>query len=207
MTFRASILSLLILAFANSANAQQVQARISAGEASAGVILQYELSSSLGSPAFAAMPVVDGIRWLSDNPSRSQNVRIVNNRRTAHFSSTYQFVATQPGQIRIPGPGVRLQNRQGVIQANEVTLKVQSADHVIKLKLLFNGQPQPPKEVFLGQEIVLGIELLVNASIRVHNGFTSNINNLLPKLELENVVYKDYSKENQYTDKFRLGAT
>jgi tetratricopeptide (TPR) repeat protein len=207
LKFRVSIFFLFVFAIATSAQAQQVQAKINASEASAGIVLQYELSSAAGSPLFQTKPVVDGIRWLDGNPSRGQNVRIVNGRRTAHFSTTYQFVATKAGQLRIPGIGIRLENRPGTLRANDVTLQAQSADHVIKLNLLYNGKPEPPQDVFLGQEIVFGIELLVNANIRVHNAFTNNANNLFPRMELENVVFKDYSKENQYTDKFRLGAT
>jgi tetratricopeptide (TPR) repeat protein len=204
--YRIPIVLLAVLAFANAAIAQQVQARISATEASAGVILQYELVSALGNPFFAALPQVDGIRWLGE-PSTRQNVRIVNGRRTTEFATTYSFVGTQPGRLRIPGNGVSLRNRSGVFEANDITIQIQSAEHIIRLQLTYNGKPEPPKAVFLGQEVVIGIELLVNSGIQTHNSFTNNVNNLLPKLELNNVVFKDYSKENEYTDKFRLAVT
>ena len=179
----------------------------------AGETAQYQIVSTVGKPSLKSFPELNGIQWNKNAPYSS--VQIVNFDRTDML--TYTFTVSKPGNYVIPAVKIRLGNR--VVKSNPVKITVQerrfrdknqtlTLDDLIFWKITYNKAVDPPKKLYLGQEVTLTIKLYVDSRLEIYadkfnhsNSFT-NPKNFFPTLNLDNVVFRDYSKQNKYDSKF-----
>ncbi len=178
---------------------------------------QLVISSDDGEPDVLDFPSVTGIRWHPNQVQKQVSL-------TGNFSSmtrtttvSYGFSAQQPGTFTIPGIPVTVNNRkvvtkplQLVVEKHRVTTsgKAASLDDLIFMQVTYNGRETPPKSLYLGAELTVTINLYVDQRLDIH---TSNFNqarsftnpeNYFPDVALENVVFRDYSHQNKYNNKF-----
>ncbi len=174
---------------------------------------QYTIVSTIGQASLVAYPEARGITWLKQGPSTS--VQIHNFDRTDKL--TYYFTVNQPGSYTIPAAQIRVGNK--VMTATPITVtaknrqyedkgKTVSLDDLIFMRVTYNGLDQPPDTIYLGQEIALEIKLYVDQRLTIYtdnfnqaNSFTSP-NNYFPTVAIDNVVFRDYSAQNQHNNKF-----
>ena len=174
---------------------------------------QYKIASTVGKPNLKSLPEVDGIKWVENGPH--VGLKIINFKRTDTL--TYEFTFIKPGTHAIPPVEVQVGNR--VLTTNPIKLSVQerqfrgesqnlTLDELVFLKISYNEDINPPQKIYLGEEITLTIKLYVDHRLEIYadkfdqsKSFTSP-NNYFPTLNLDNVVYRDYSDENQYNSKF-----
>ena len=174
---------------------------------------KFKITSTIGQPSIISFPKIDGIQWIKNSPSTS--VQIMNRNRTD--SVAYLFNALKPGTYIIPAIKVQIANRVLATKPTNITIKNRlfsdnketlTIDELIFLKIKYDNSEIPPTKIYLGQDIKLTIELYVDERLKIHTdkfdqtrSFT-NPTNYFPTLNLNNVVFQDYSKQNPYNSKF-----
>jgi len=143
-----------------------------------------------------AFPTVPGITWMNQQPQSRSNIQIVNGRRTQTFQATYTLRATRVGKITLPVMRVHLPNRPNQRYSTpQLQVTATSVDKFAQLRLLYDGKPTPPPSIYIGQELLLHVELLYNKGAKIHGSFYT-VNGLFPKLAGENAVFQEFQKGN-----------
>ncbi|MEM4248637.1 MAG: BatD family protein, partial [Candidatus Nanoarchaeia archaeon] len=177
-----------------------------------------KLTSSLGKPELLEFPSITGIKWLSKTPSVSTEVKIINFKRSDKYVCSYTFVPLNEGKIQIPPLKIQLNDRKIIsdpiefdVVARRVT--VPGARNVPRQSRA-QGQSQQDsgtasldellflradilsskKEVYVGEEVPLEIRLYVANGLRCKPSW--------PVLNIENVVFKDFSSINPENGRF-----
>lgn len=173
---------------------------------------QYTLTSSSGKLQLVSFPDIDGILWQDDSSSSVQYRNFI-----PTYSVAYSFKTTNAGDFRIPATQIQIDDRS--VPVDPINFVVRRRPHaksnedpvlsdLIFLELMFNGHTESPERVSVGEEIVLNIKLSVDRRLQIYmNRFDSQRNfaspsNYFPTLNLENVIYKDYTKQNPHNGKF-----
>lgn len=126
-------------------------------------------SSGTHSMQLPQLPVIEGARVVSSNPSRSTSISIVNGRTTRTTSYIYTLIAAETGNYTVPSIPVVIDN----VQRNTEPLPFE----VIEKGNLSDGQSQLP-DIFVevevdeeqpvtGQQIVASIVLYFKQGIEV----------------------------------------
>lgn len=153
------------------------------------------LTSSAAVPRIVHLPQVDGISWDQNPPSIQQRIQIIGRKRTAAYTARYTFQADRAGIFIIPSMKVRV-GRQ-VLSTSALRFKVvpaavsSSTGSRVLTELYWDGNPTPPKSVYQGQVLTGLFRVLVDSRLHLHARTFEQ--NYFPKIDLENVVFRDYS--------------
>lgn len=167
---------LLFIPFGKLAYAQQdfqLQATVSENKIFIGeqFNLRIEVSgSSMRDVSLPVVPEIDGIGLLSQTPSRSSSISIVNGRTTTSTTYSYGLIARETGTFTIPPVTIEVDGEQ--FQTESIQVEV-----IKKGQLSEDGRRQLP-EIFLevevdeenpvpGQQIVASIRLYFKQGIEV----------------------------------------
>lgn len=167
---------LLLISFAELALAQQdfqLEATVSENKIFIGeqFNLRVEVSgSSMRDVSLPVVPDIDGIGLLSQTPSRSSSISIVNGRTTTSTTYSYALIARETGVFTIPPVTIEVDGEQ--YQTESIQVEV-----IEKGQLSEDGQRQLP-DIFLeveideqnpvpGQQIVASIQLYFKQGIEV----------------------------------------
>ena len=202
---------LTIISYLAVTSYADVSVRVNPNPVFVGEVVKYEIKSTIGRPRLKSFPEIDGIRWTDNFPSTKRlNV-------DKSDVSTYEFTISKPGIYIIPPTQVLVGNQ--VVETKSVRLTATERRHKkntnsvkldesIYLKVDYDDAVVPPEKLYLGQEITLTIKLYVDDRLKIYfdrfndpRSFT-NPDNYFPTLNLENVVYRDYSAQNQHNSKF-----
>lgn len=178
-----------------------------------------KLTSSVGKPELLELPSIAGIKWLSRTPSVSTEVRIINFKRSDKYVCSYAFVPLNEGKIQIPPLKIQLNGRKIISDPIEFDVvarrvNVPAARNVPRQSGRTQGQSQQDsgtaaldellflkadilsskKEVYVGEEVPLEIRLYVANGLRCKPSW--------PVLNIENVVFKDFSSINPENGRF-----
>lgn len=178
MAVRVGVISflLLLISFAELALAQQdfqLEATVSENKIFIGeqFNLRVEVSgSSMRDVSLPVVPDIDGIGLLSQTPSRSSSISIVNGRTTTSTTYSYGLIARETGVFTIPPVTIEVDGEQ--YQTEPIEIEV-----IEKGQLTDDGRRQLP-DVFLeveideenpvpGQQIVASIQLYFKQGIEV----------------------------------------
>jgi len=174
-----------------------------------GETARFVINSDDGLPKVVDLPEVEGLDWLS-GPNISQSTSIINGRRTFKGSAAYTFRADKKGELKIPSFNIRLNDK--LLSTEPLTFTVSSGktssegederawDELLYAKAFVAGSKEQKGAVYIGQEIPLRISVYVNRSLRL-NGMS------YPRLNVENVSFKDYSSVNRKNNKFANAET
>ena len=205
--------AVVAIALTSAGYSEDLRVSVTPNPVFVGETAQYQIVSTIGKPIVKSFPEVDGINWNTSAPYAS--VQIVNFNRTDAL--TYQFTITKPGDYIIPSvelevgtnthrlKPVKITAQQRQFRNNNQTLTL---DDLIFLKVSYDGAVDPPKKVYLGQEIELLIKLYVDSRLNIYTDTFdqsrsfANPDNYFPTLSLDNVVYRDYSAKNKHNSKF-----
>lgn len=178
MAARVGVISflLLLISFAELALAQQdfqLEATVSENKIFIGeqFNLRVEVSgSSMRDVSLPVVPDIDGIGLLSQTPSRSSSISVVNGRTTTSTTYSYGLIARETGVFTIPPVTIEVDGEQ--YQTEPIEIEV-----IEKGQLTDDGRRQLP-DVFLeveideenpvpGQQIVASIQLYFKQGIEV----------------------------------------
>ena len=164
--------ALLLLLLPASVFAQQadVEATVSESKIFTGeqVTLSIEIKSSVSHDVqLPVLPDFDGFRLLSNNPSRSTSLSIVNNRTTRTTSYSYTLVALEPGNYRIPPINI-------IVDGESRTTSPIPVEIIEKGSLSAEGRSQLP-DIFVQIEIddeqpVAGQQLIASVVVYFKEG-------------------------------------
>lgn len=169
-------LFLLLLLFGKAVHAQQdfqLQATVSENKIFIGEQFNLRVEVSGSSMRDVSLPVVadiDGIGLLSQTPSRSSSISIVNGRTTTSTTYSYAMIARETGFFTIPPVTIEVDGEE--YQTEPIQVEV-----IEKGQLSEDGRRQLP-EIFLeveideqnpvpGQQIVASIQLYFKQGIEV----------------------------------------
>lgn len=183
-----------------------VSVRIEPGIPTAGSRAQLVLVSDTGTPPeLAARPRIAGMQWIGSGVRRGSNYSNRNGVVTTEHSAGYTVVFPTPGTVRIPALRVNLGGqvvntqplRVQVVKARARTRNGETVDlqRLVFSRLSFDDNPEPPATLYVGQELVLRLEVFVHADLYQEMGY--------PEPDIENVTFRDYSVENPDQPHFR----
>lgn len=169
-------LFLLLIPFGKFALAQQdfqLEATVSENKIFIGeqFNLRVEVSgSSMRDVSLPVVPDIDGIGLLSQTPSRSSSISIVNGKTTTSTTYSYALIARETGSFTIPPVTIEIDGEQ--YQTESIRVEV-----IEKGQLSEDGRRQLP-EIFLeveideqnpvpGQQIVASVQLYFKQGIEV----------------------------------------
>lgn len=177
------------------AKQDEVFAEISPQPVIVGEPAELYLKSISGFPAVGRLPVIPGLKWLSDQPMQSKRTTIVNTKRTTTFNTIYTFTVNREGTIQIPS--MKLKIGHLVKQLNPIAFKAfkqklvdrngnaANIDELLYVSaILLNDRDY----IYLGEEVPLEIRMYSVRGLPVTCSW--------PKLEVENIVLKDYGQLN-----------
>lgn len=203
--------------FPISAMAQEVSVEVVPVPALAGEQAQLKIISQEGDPKLLEQPGIPGIKWMPGR-STSMESQIINYKASTKYIAIYFFTPEKEGKIRFPALKVQVGNKK--IAANPFDLLVisrkfsarpggggkqqdsqqkQGKDKQLKLEdiVFIRASPLVSKpEVYVGEEIPFEIRLYSLNGLNVKCGW--------PDIQLENAVFKDYSRLNGENPKFAI---
>lgn len=180
---------------------------VSPNPVTAGVEAQLILNSDQGQPVIPALPNIQGLTWISPRPAVNQTTRIVNGVRSSDYRSIYRFRIDQPGAINLPRFDVHVAGKTQqaggfTIRAVENKVASQPVTELVKLKVTFDGQAEPPAQLYTGEMVHLVIDLQVDSRLEILGGNSGRSfvrpDNYFPDLALGDVLWRDYSAFNQH---------
>jgi len=126
-------------------------------------------SSGSHSMQLPELPVIDGARIISSNPSRSTSISIINGRTTRTTSYIYTLIATEKGTYRVPPIPVQIDNK--TLQTNpvefEVVEKGNLSDSSSSYPDIFIQVELDDEKPFTGQQVIASIVLYFKQGIEV----------------------------------------
>ncbi|NBC27025.1 MAG: hypothetical protein GVY08_09200 [Bacteroidetes bacterium] len=126
-------------------------------------------SSGSHSMQLPELPVIDGARIISSNPSRSTSISIINGRTTRTTSYIYTLIATETGNYQIPPIPVRIDNK--TLQTNSVEFEVVEqgnlSDSNSSYPDIFIQVELDDETPFTGQQVIASIVLYFKQGIEV----------------------------------------
>ena len=172
---------------------------------------QYVITSAIGSPRLQQFPRVAGVTWSNRRPSTSNNIRWVNGRQSATHTLTYIFNVNRAGRFVIPATRIQVGNR--TVHGRAITVEARKRqfpsggkqvdlEDLIFMEVTYNGEAQPPKEIYLGQEVTITIRLYVVQDVQIFWNSFKDVRNFFPRAELANAIFRDYSEQNEFNHKF-----
>lgn len=182
----------------------ELNVTVSPENATVGTTVELCLSSDKDYPSIIQLPQVDGITW-NKGERKSMQTRIINLKKEVSAQTIYSFKVTKEGKINIPPMKVQLADKKVVtepvelqVTANRFTASdskgnsknVELKDMVYCKAALLTEK----KDFYVGEEIPVEIRLYKI------NGLNAVFD--YPNIEAENVIFRDYSKENRENNKF-----
>jgi tetratricopeptide (TPR) repeat protein len=155
---------------------------------------------------FRTLPSSPKIQWLSNQANVSQTANLSNGVQTREYTYTFTFAARATGRIVIPAVEVEAQGKKIKTAAVRLTAhsKAQgNTDNDVKLKVLYNGKTKPPAEIYLGQDVVIEIVLLVPEHLNLHKRTFETQQHFFPTIELSNALLRDFPNSNGQPSKFQ----
>ena len=154
-------------------------------------------------PKLANMPKIKNAVWLPQY--RSSSTSFING--VGRYTINYAFRVEAKGKIKIPELEVQINGKITKIAPFEIVAstagdkKIDNGDgEDVKLKDIIFGRVEIlnlSKEFYVGEEISLEIDLLSWQRVRVQP--TS-----YPKINLDKVVFRDYSRQNRENSRFNI---
>ena len=135
----------------------------------------------------------NGLQLGSTSTSSSTN--IINGKRTSSSTLTTAFqITTNSSSFLFPGFSYTVNGQKKTMAPQQIKIiKKKSIAKKLYTKVYYNGSPNPPKQVYVGQQVELKLHVYVLKSIHGEPR--------LPILKIPDVRFQDYSKINrQYTN-------
>lgn len=146
------------------------------------------ITSDEGTVDISSMPRVDNLNWGS--LSSSNQISVVNRRRTSTYKVTIPFVCSEPGVYKIPGFVYKVNGTARTTSEFSVKVqKPQAIDNKLFSKTYINGLAKAPDSIFVGEQVQVVFKVYVAAS--THN------EGRLPVVEMADVQFRDYSSVNR----------
>jgi hypothetical protein len=152
------------------------------------------------------LPKIDGLEWLKGT-QRTQNV----NGRLSYIVE-YRFWVSKNGNFKLPPLRVREGNGQPTavtVRPFDVKPRVYSINgkplkfnDMVYMEIDYNGSSKPPAQLYQGQSFPISIKLYIDARIRVMANMFNTAS--FPEVEIDNVAFRDYSKQNRGSSKFAV---
>lgn len=165
-----------------------VDARVEPGTILVGEPARYIVESDAGMPRKIDLPEIPGLRWI-------KRISIGMNRKPGEVKghSTWQFIAEEAGTFTIPATQLEINGNPQTTPAVNVTVREwQYGDRVFDdlayLKVTFAGQQEPPAKLYPGQQLPIRIDAYLWTKTDPRLGY--------PKVNLENVTFRDYRSAN-----------
>jgi len=162
---------------------------------------ELRLSSSINYPSIKKFPNIPGLKWDSTVPRQSSQIRIVNSRRTAMYTSVYSFTVNRPGTFKIPSltgylgqSGIKLKSITFHARKHNITLKDGKKATLDDLLYASAVLDTDRDYIYLGEEVPLEIKLYSLQGL--------NLTCSWPEIKAEKIVIRDYSKVNQEAPNF-----
>jgi tetratricopeptide (TPR) repeat protein len=198
--FKAIIMLLLFVAAVVPYNAfcakqDEVIAEISPQPVVVGEHAELYLKSIAGFPEVRRLPVIPGLQWSSTPAMQSKRTTIVNSKRATTFNTVYAFTVNREGTIQIPSMKVKIGHL--VKKLNPVTFKAYkqklidskgNATNIDELLYVSAIILNDRDYLYLGEEVPLDIRMYSVRGLPVTCAW--------PKLNIENIVLKNYGQLN-----------
>ena len=181
------------------ARQDEVDAEVSPNPVIVGKPAELYLKSIAGYPSVDRLPVIPGLKWSSNPPMHSKRTNMI--KRQTSFRSIYTFIVHREGTIRIPSMKVKIghkvkklkpipfkASKQKLIDSkgNESNL-----DELLYVSaILLNDRDY----LYLGEEVPL--------EIRIYSIRGLPVKFFYPKLDIDNIVLKNYGQLNQDSPHF-----
>ena len=168
----AALLLLLLPAYTIAQQAT-VEATVSESKIFTGeqVILSIEIESSTSHDVqLPVLPDFDGFRLLSNTPSRSTSLSIVNNRTTRKTSYSYTLVALEPGNYSIPAINIVVDGESrstSPIPVEIIEKGSLSAEGKTQLPDIFVQVEIDDEQPVAGQQIIASIVLYFKEGVEI----------------------------------------
>jgi tetratricopeptide (TPR) repeat protein len=204
-------LSCLLLLFAVAAFAKvtvSVKSTVFVGEQ-----VQLKFSSDAGRIQVRNVPNVPGVRWLNNRqPEQVTNSTVITNgRKTVTTTSVLVFIVNRPGKIRIPSMTIIDPNgaaKTGLIVVDVRKSRIQAPveDKLVQLKVAYNGNPDPPPAIYLGQDIDLEITLLIYEKVNYDRRRLWTEHYAYPTISIENALQREFVQSNGSTARMTVAS-
>ena len=184
-----------------SAKAAEVTLRIKPATVMIGEPAELRISSQVNFPSIINLPQISGLKWESTVPNQSTQIRVMNSRRTAIYTSVYTFTVNKTGYFRIPTMSIKLGGRTLKVSAKSFraikhSIKTAQGKNTSIDELLYASATLDTDRdfLYLGEEVPLEIKLYSA------NGL--NLTCSWPNIDVDNIVMRDYSKINPEAPSF-----
>jgi len=183
-----------ILFFASFSVNAEVQLSLQPTPVVAGEPASLIISSTEGKAIIKALPKIKNLEWDRDSAAYSKNIITINGK--TFEQSVYRFTVSKPGTVTLPSLEItvgknKFSTNEKKIQAVKGELTDLEKYLFIKPNFLLNNR----KNIYVGEEIPLRIDLYKSDSL-------SAVPAEYPKIEINNVVFDDFSKLNRESDKY-----
>lgn len=169
-----------------------------------GETVELALSSGTGYPEITQLPQVEGITWMRGE-RKSMQSRIINTKKEVTAHTVYSFKVSKEGKITIPPIKVQLADKKVVTEPLEMQVTANrfavsdnkgNSKNVELKDMLFCKAAllTDRKDFYVGEEIPIEIRLYKVQGVNAVFDY--------PVIEAENVIFKDYGKENRENNKF-----
>ena len=177
------------------ARQDEVTAEISPQSVIVGKSAELYLKSIAGYPEIKKLPVIPGLQWSSTPPMSSKRTQIVNTRRKTTFNTIYTFTVNREGTIQIPLMKVQVGHivaklkpftfkayKQKLVDSNGKASNIDTLLFVSAIVLSDRDY------IYLGEEVPLEIRMYSVRGLPISFSW--------PKLDIENIVLKNYGHLN-----------
>jgi len=183
-----------LLAIAGSSWAT-VDLQIHPNPAWEGEVAELRLVSNTAHAKLPRLPEINGIEWVA-GPHIAQSFHIINGRRSAVFTTTYQFRAAKADNYTLPALTINIDGRQIRSVAQQFNVRKRSfadssGNHLTLEDLVFaeatvGGRRAGNEQLFIGESVDLLIRVFIP------DQFYHSLS--YPEIELGNVTFHDFSE-------------
>jgi len=205
------LFSCLLLVFAGAAFAKvtvTVESTVFVGEQ-----VQLKFASDAGRIQVRNVPNVPGVRWLNNRqPQQVQNSTVITNgQKTVTTTSVLVFIANLPGKISIPSmtiidPNGSVKTGPIVIDVRKAPIQAPVEGKLVQLKVAYNGNPDPPPAVYLGQDIDLEITLLIYEKVNYDRRMLWTERYAYPTISIDNALQREFVQSNGSTARMTVAG-
>ena len=151
-------------------------------------------------PQLAVLPQIPNLEWLARTPDVRKSFSSINGDSHAEVVAAYAFIVNKPGEIKLPKLSILVGGKKFTAEPckfvvrerkYEVSGRDGEATEMRLDDLIFQrvASTADRKAFYIGEEIPLDVKIYISTSLKF------NLSNW-PRLEVDKVVFKDFSSVN-----------